>query len=111
MGVDFLAGYLGAKQAPASKWGQIRAFVGLFLGFFGLLPTLPFGGPLLGMLLGPLLGAIIGEYIYRRDLGKAVKAGIGITVGTVVGNLLQGILAVSAIVIFIWTTWTEVYGG
>jgi uncharacterized protein YqgC (DUF456 family) len=111
MGVDLLGGYLGAKQAGASKWGQIGALVGLFLGFFGLLPTLPFGGPLLGMLLGPLLGAIIGEYTYRRDLGKAVKAGIGITVGTVVGNLLQGIIAVSAVVIFIWTTWTQVYGG
>jgi uncharacterized protein YqgC (DUF456 family) len=49
MGVDFLTGYLGAKQARAGKCGEIGAFIGLFLGFFGLLPTLPFGGPLLGM--------------------------------------------------------------
>ncbi|MFM2062106.1 MAG: hypothetical protein RLZZ507_1776 [Cyanobacteriota bacterium] len=111
MAVDFLAGYVGAKQAGASKWGQIGAFVGLFLGFFGLLPALPFGGPLLGMLIGPLLGAIIGEFLYQRDLGKAVKAGIGITVGTLVGNLLQGILAVGAVVVFLWTTWPQVYGG
>ncbi|MEB3148808.1 MAG: DUF456 family protein [Sphaerospermopsis sp.] len=111
MAVDFLAGYIGAKQAGASKWGQIGAFVGLFLGFFGLLPALPFGGPLLGMLIGPLLGAIIGELLYQKDLGKAVKAGIGITVGTVVGNLLQGVLAVGAVVVFIWTTWTQVFGG
>jgi uncharacterized protein YqgC (DUF456 family) len=111
MGVDFLAGYIGAKQAGASKWGQIGAFVGLLLGFFGLLPALPFGGPLLGMLIGPLLGAIIGELLYQKDLSKAVKAGIGITVGTVVGNLLQGILAVGAVVVFLWTTWPQVYGG
>jgi uncharacterized protein YqgC (DUF456 family) len=111
MAVDFLAGYIGAKQAGASKWGQIGAFVGLFLGFFGLLPALPFGGPLLGMLIGPLLGAIIGELLYQKDLAKAVKAGIGITVGTVVGNLLQGVLAVGAVVVFIWTTWTQVFGG
>jgi uncharacterized protein len=111
MVVDFLAGYLGAKQAGASKWGQIGAFVGLLLGFFGLLPTLPFGGPLLGILLGPLLGAIIGELLYQRDLGKAVKAGLGITVGTLVGNLLQGILAVSAVIVFLWTTWPQVYSG
>jgi uncharacterized protein YqgC (DUF456 family) len=111
MGVDFLAGYIGAKQAGASKWGQIGAFVGLLLGFFGLLPALPFGGPLLGMLIGPLLGAIIGELLYQKDLGKAVKAGIGITVGTLVGNLLQGILAVGAVVVFIWTTWPQVFGG
>lgn len=111
MGVDFLAGYIGAKQAGASKWGQIGAFVGLFLGFFGLLPTLPFGGPLLGILFGPLLGAIIGEFLYRRDLGAAVKAGIGITVGTVVGNLLQGVLAFAAVAVFITTTWSQVYGA
>ncbi len=45
IGVDFLAGYLGAKQAGASKWGQIGTFVGLVVGFFGLLPALPFGDP------------------------------------------------------------------
>jgi uncharacterized protein YqgC (DUF456 family) len=111
MGVDFLAGYLGAKQAGASKWGQIGALVGLFLGIFGLLPALPFGGPLLGMLIGPLLGAIVGEYIYQRNLGAAVKAGIGITVGTLVGNLIQGVLAISALITFIWSTWPQVYGG
>ncbi|MBA4450981.1 DUF456 family protein, partial [Cylindrospermopsis raciborskii CS-506_D] len=87
-GVDFLAGYIGAKQAGASKWGQIGAFVGLLMGFFGLLPALPFGGPLLGILFGPLLGAIVGEFLYQRRLWPAVKAGIGITVGTLVGNLI-----------------------
>ncbi|MBD2211014.1 DUF456 family protein [Calothrix sp. FACHB-156] len=111
IGVDFLAGYIGAKQAGASKWGQIGAFVGLLLGFFGLLPALPFGGPLLGILMGPLLGAIIGEYIYQRQLGVAIKAGIGIVVGTVVGNLLQGILAIAAVVVFIVNTWPQVFGS
>jgi uncharacterized protein len=109
MGVDFLAGYVGAKQAGASKWGQIGAFVGLLLGFFGLLPTLPFGGLLLGILFGPLIGAIVGEFLYQRQLWPAVKAGIGITVGTVLGNLLQGILAIAAVVVFLWTTWPQVY--
>ncbi|MBW4644117.1 MAG: DUF456 family protein [Goleter apudmare HA4340-LM2] len=111
IGVDFLAGYLGAKQAGASKWGQIGAFVGLILGFLGFLPALPFGGPLLGILLGPLLGAIIGEYLYQRQLRLAVKAGIGIVVGTLVGNLIQGVLAIAAVVVFLLTTWTQVYGG
>ncbi|HLO87262.1 MAG TPA: DUF456 family protein [Nostocaceae cyanobacterium] len=110
MGVDFLAGYIGAKQAGASKWGQIGAVVGFVLGFLGLLPTLPFGGPLLGMLLGPLLGAIIGEYLYRKNIGIAVKAGIGIVVGSLVGNLLQGLLAIAAVIVFLATTWSQVYG-
>lgn len=111
LGVDFLAGYLGAKKAGASKWGQIGAIVGLVVGFLGLLPTLPFGGPLLGILLGPLLGAIIGEYLYQRDFQQAVKAGLGIIVGTLVGNLIQGLLALSAVVVFLVTTWAQVYGA
>ncbi|MDH6060354.1 DUF456 family protein [Chrysosporum bergii ANA360D] len=111
IGVDFLAGYLGAKKAGASKWGQIGAMVGLILGFVGLLPTLPFGGPLLGILLGPLLGAIIGEFIYRRQLWLAIKAGVGIIVGSLIGNLIQGVLAIAAVVVFVVTTWPQVYGG
>ncbi|HEY9799914.1 MAG TPA: DUF456 family protein [Leptolyngbyaceae cyanobacterium] len=109
IGVDFLAGYLGAKQAGASKWGQIGAFVGLVLGFLGLLPALPFGGPLLGILFGPLLGAIVGEYIYRREFWLAVKAGIGIVVGTLVGNLIQGVLAIATVTVFLFTTWPQVF--
>lgn len=111
IGVDFLAGYLGAKQAGASKWGQIGAFVGLVVGFLGLLPALPFGGPLLGILLGPLLGAIIGEYLYQRQLGTAIKAGVGIVVGTLIGNLIQGLLAIAAVVVFLVTTWPQVFGS
>ncbi|MBO3460840.1 DUF456 family protein [Aetokthonos hydrillicola Thurmond2011] len=111
IGIDFLAGYLGAQQAGASKWGQIGAGVGFLVGFLGLLPSLPFGGPLLGMLLGPLLGAIIGEFIYKRNLPLAFKAGIGIVVGTLVGNVIQGMLAIAAFGVFVATTWTQVYGG
>lgn len=110
IGVDFLAGYLGAKQAGASKYGQIGAVVGLLLGFFGLLPALPFGGPLLGILLGPLLGAIIGEYIYQRNFLSSVKAGLGIVAGTLIGNLIQGILAIAAVAVFLLTTWSQVFG-
>lgn len=110
-GVEFLATYWGARQAGASKWGQIGAFVGLVLGFFGLLPAWLFGGPLLGILIGPLLGAIIGEFIYRRELPlpertqQSVKAGVGVVVGSLIGNLIEGLLAIAAVVIFVVSTW------
>jgi uncharacterized protein YqgC (DUF456 family) len=108
IGIDFLAGYLGAKQAGASKWGQIGAVVGLLLGMFGLLPTLPIGGPLgpiVGILLGSVLGAIVGEYLYCKDMKQALKAALGIVVGSVIGNLLQGILAFATVIVFLVTTW------
>ena len=59
--------------------------------------------------MGHLLGAIIGEYIYRRQFWLAVKAGVGIVVGTLVGNLIQGVLAIGAVIVFIVTTWPQVY--
>lgn len=110
-GVELLASYWGAKRAGASKWGQIGALIGLGLGFFGLLPALPFGGPLIGILFGPLIGAFIGEFFYRRDLelglraNQALKAGIGVVLGSLIGNLIEGLLALFAVVIFVWSTW------
>lgn len=111
IGIDFLATYWGAKQAGASKWGQIGAFIGLVVGILGLLPALPFGGPLLGILLGPLLGAILGEYFYCRNIKLALKAGVGIVVGSLVGNLIQGVLAFAAVGVFLFTTWPQVFSG
>jgi uncharacterized protein YqgC (DUF456 family) len=104
IGIDLLAGYLGAQKAGASQWGQIGAFVGFVVGILGLLPALPVGGPLIGMFVGPLLGAIIGEYLYCRNFKVALKAGIGIVVGTIVGRLLQAVLALATMIIFLVTT-------
>ncbi|BAU40727.1 DUF456 domain-containing protein [Leptolyngbya sp. O-77] len=103
-GVDFLATYLGAKKAGASKWGQLGAVVGLLLGVFGLLPALPFGGPFLGLLIGPIAGAILGEFLFRKDLWLAIKAGLGIVVGSLIGRLVQFILAIATFAVFLWTT-------
>ena len=111
VGIDFLATYWGAKRAGASKWGQIGAIVGLFLGILGFLPALPFGGPLLGILIGPLVGAILAEYLYRRNLNLALKAGVGIVVGSLVGNLIQGVLAIATVGIFLYTTLPYVVSG
>lgn len=111
VGVDFLAAYWGAKRTGASNWSQIGAFVGLGLGFFGLLPALPFGGPLLGIFLGPLFGAFIGEFLYRRnlDLGNRIKTAfkvcLGVVVGSLIGNFIQALLALIAVIVFVVTTW------
>ncbi|MEP0885571.1 DUF456 family protein [Trichocoleus sp. ST-U3] len=110
-GIEFLASYWGAKRAGASKWGQWGAIIGLVLGFFGLLPAFLVAGPLLGILVGPLLGAFIGEFLYRRELPLnertkvAFKAGLGIVVGSLIGNLIEGLLAIAAVAIFVWATW------
>jgi uncharacterized protein YqgC (DUF456 family) len=111
IGIDFLAGYWGAKQAGASHWGQIGAIIGLLLGIFGLLPALPFGGPLVGILVGPFLGAVIAEYFYCKDFKVAVRAGIGLVVGSLVGNFIQFALAIAAVATFLLTTWSSAMGA
>jgi uncharacterized protein len=109
--IDYLAGVLGAQRVGASRWGQIGAFIGMFLGLFGLLPLLPTGIPLLGLLVGTVLGAFVGEFLHRRELklGQRIKqsgkVGLAIVVGTLVGNILQGILALISVVVFLVTTW------
>ncbi|MBW4695547.1 MAG: DUF456 family protein [Lyngbya sp. HA4199-MV5] len=108
LGIDFLATYYGAKQAGASKWGQLGALVGLVVGILGLLPALPIGGPILGILIGPILGAIVGEFLYRRDLKLAAKAALGIVVGSLVGNLIQALFAIATVAVFLWTTLSSV---
>lgn len=107
LGIDFLATYWGAKKAGASNWGQIGAIVGFILGILGFLPTIPIGGPIgvmIGVFFGPLVGAVVGEYLYRRDLKVAFKAGIGIVVGSLIGNLMQGVLAIATVAVFLFTT-------
>jgi uncharacterized protein len=105
IGVDFLATFWGAKKAGASRWGQIGAIVGLIAGVLGFLPALPIGGPILGLLIGPFLGAFIGELLHRRKPIYALKAAVGVVVSTLIGNLIQGLMALATLIVFLVTTW------
>jgi len=109
--IEYLATYWGVQQMGASKWAQYGAIIGLTIAVLGLLPALPFGGPLLGILIGPLLGAFIGEFLYQRDLKysqriqPSFKASIGVFMGSMLGNIIELVLSIIAVVIFILTTW------
>jgi uncharacterized protein len=114
-GVEYLALYFGSQQSGASKWSQYGAIAGMVLGFVGLLPALPFGGPLIGVLLGAIIGAFVGEYLYRGNLQgaermqQALKASAGIVVASLIGNVIEALLAALAVAIFIYSTWSWVF--
>ena len=55
------------------------------------------------------IGAIIGEYLFQRDLKLALKAGVGIVVGSLIGNLIQGLLAIAVVGVFLYATWGQVF--
>ena len=103
--------YLGAKKVGASKWGQVGSMIGLVVGFLGLLPALPVGGPLLGILVGTMLGAFAGEFLFRKELEFAQrvqfssKVSLAVVVSSLVGTLLEGLLALTAIIVFLLSTW------
>ncbi len=116
--IEYLAGILGGQKAGASNWGQVGAMIGLGLGFFGLLPALPVGGPLIGIFFGPFIGAVIAEIFYlMRDkslsaldrLQRSLRAGIGIVAGSVVGLVMQGLLSLGALLVFAFTTYSNAW--
>lgn len=89
--VDFIAGALGAKRFGASTRAIIGASLGAIVGLF-------FGIP--GVLLGPFIGAVLGELSVQRDLMAVGKAGIGATVGLVLGVAAKLALALSMVGLF-----------
>ncbi|WP_038019088.1 DUF456 domain-containing protein [Synechococcus sp. PCC 7335] len=114
LGVGYLATYIGTKKVGASSWGQTGSIVGLAVGFLGLLPALPVGGPLLGIIVGSMLGAFLGEFLFRKELDTkeriklSCKVSLAVVVSSVVGTLLEGLLAFTAVIVFLWKTWPTI---
>ncbi|ORE87401.1 hypothetical protein ATO7_10177 [Oceanococcus atlanticus] len=85
---DFVAGALGAKRFGASGLSVLGATLGAIVGiFFGLI----------GLLIGPFAGAVIGELMSGRTLDAAGRAGVGATIGLLIGTaakLATGIMMV-----------------
>ena len=94
---DLLALGLASARLKASRWSAAGAGVGLLVGVLGLLPALPFGGPLLGALLGPWLGATLVETWVTtkppRNLGwlEALRQGSIVGLAVVAGLLISKI--------------------
>jgi len=90
--VDFWATMFGAKKFGASKRAVIGAVLGLIGGIF-------LGFP--GVIFGPFIGAVVGELSARRNLHQATRAGIGATVGFVLGAALKLALAFAMIGVYL----------
>lgn len=89
---DFLAGAFGAKRFGASRRAVIGATLGAIVGIF-------FGIP--GILLGPFMGAVLGELSNHPNLKVAGLAGIGATLGLILGVAAKLTLAFAMLGIFI----------
>jgi uncharacterized protein YqgC (DUF456 family) len=90
--IDFIAGSVGAKRYGASPAAVFGAALGALVGIF-------FGLP--GVLLGPFVGAVLGELASRGDLDAAGRAGIGATIGLILGTAAKLALGFAMIGIFV----------
>jgi uncharacterized protein len=90
--VDFVASALGASRFGASS----RAVWGALL---GALVGLAFGP--VGILLGPFVGALLGELSLQRTFSEAGRAGVGATIGLVLGTAVKLAVAFAMLGIFL----------
>jgi len=90
--VDLIAGAFGAKRFGASKQSVVGAAIGAVVGIF-------FGIP--GIILGPFIAAVVGELSQRPDLRAAGRAGLGATLGLVLGIAAKLSLAFTMIGLFL----------
>jgi len=80
LGLDLIAGALGAKRAGASRRAVIGALAGSLVGLL-------FGLP--GLLLGPFVGAVLGELTAGNSVLRSTEAGVGAWVGILFGTLAK----------------------
>ncbi|CAK6689275.1 MULTISPECIES: DUF456 family protein [unclassified Synechococcus] len=112
-GAEALGLVLGPARLQATRWAYLGAGIGLLVGLLGLLPALPFGGPLLGALVGPLLGASVGELVRAPAslaptpllrLRRCLLVGLAVVSGMLVSRVAQALLAVVGVVGFVLLT-------
>ncbi len=111
LAADALALVLGPARLKATRWAYLGAGAGLIVGMLGLLPALPFGGPLLGALVGPLLGASLGELVTAPSalgplglgrLLRSVRVGLAVVAGLLVSRVSQFLLALLGLAGFVF---------
>ena len=88
---DFLAGMLGAKKFGATWRGMTGAVIGGIVGLFFNLP---------GIILGPFIGATLFEMLGDKEFKKAAHAGLGATVGLLLGIVGKFSICVVMIILF-----------
>jgi hypothetical protein len=88
---DFLAGMLGAKKFGATWRGMAGAVIGGIVGLFFNLP---------GIILGPFIGATLFEMLGDKEFKKAAHAGLGATVGLLLGVVGKFSICVVMMILF-----------
>lgn len=90
--LDQAASMIGAKKLGATWKGVVGAVIGGIVGLF-------FGLP--GILVGPFIGATLLELMGDREFRDAMKAGLGATLGLLLGAVGKTALGVVMTLLFL----------
>lgn len=88
---DYVATALGAKKFGATWRGAVGAVVGGLIGLFFAIP---------GIIAGPFLGAVLFEMAGKKEFKEAARAGLGATLGLVLGVIGKFSIAVVMSILF-----------
>ena len=91
----FLPLYVGRKLG-ATRAGTYGGILGTLIGLL-FMP--------LGILVGPMMGALAFETMTKRGVGPALKASVGVLLGTVLNFVLRFALAVWMAYVFVGELW------
>jgi uncharacterized protein len=91
MAIDFAASAFGTKIAGASRWAFFGAALGAIVGIFF--------GPI-GLFVGPFIGAVLLEVWATQNIERSLKAGVGASVGILLGAVAKIALAFTMIGLF-----------
>lgn len=89
---DYLAPIMGAKLAGSTKKGTYGAIAGALIGIIFFPP--------MGIFVGAFIGAVAGEYHSGKKGGEALKAGLGVVLGSIAVIAAQVAYSVVAAVYF-----------
>ncbi len=89
---DYLAPILGAKFAGSTKKGTYGAIIGALIGIIFFPP--------MGIFIGAFIGAVAGEYSAGKIGNEALKAGIGVVLGSIMMIVLQTAYSAAAAIYF-----------
>ena len=88
LGLDLMAGALGAKRVGASRQAVWGALLGTLIGLF-------FGLP--GVLLGPFAGAMLGELSAGNSVLRSTHVGVSTWIGLIFGTLCKLIASLTMV--------------
>jgi uncharacterized protein YqgC (DUF456 family) len=95
---DQLASVVGARKLGATWKGVTGAVLGGLIGLFFSLP---------GIILGPFIGATLFELFGDREFRDALKAGLGATLGLLLGVVGKVAICMVMILLFGWSVVTR----